>query len=138
MKILNVLNFFDKDTGGGIANRVYEMTTYFDSKGITCDVLTTNIGKNIYKFSEKSKSKIFFMESLLNRFFIPKKANSWFKENISNYDIIHLSGNWSILCVIAYFYAKKKKKKIIFSAMGWLSIQGRSKLIKLIQRLRGK
>jgi len=132
MKILNVLNFFDKDTGGGIANRIFEMTDYLNNQGFKCDILTTDVGKNKYKFSDNSKISITYLKTKIERFFIPQNALLWLRKNIHQYDIIHLSGNWSILCVFAYYYAIKNKKKIIFSSMGWLSIQGRSKLFKYL------
>jgi glycosyltransferase involved in cell wall biosynthesis len=132
MKVLNVLNFFDKDTGGGIANRIYQLTNYLNQENISCDILTTNVGKNKYTYTPDKNIKVHYLDTYVKRFFIPSGSFKWLTKNIDSYDIIHLSGNWSILCIIVFYFSLWKNKKIIFSSMGWLSIQGNSKFLKFL------
>ena len=64
----------------------------------------------------------------------PLGATKWLDENISNYDIVHISKNWSILAYQASKAAKKHNIPYVFSAMGFVSIHNRSRVLKSLYK----
>ncbi len=134
MKILNVLSSMDPVAGGGIMERIHQLSRQLIQKGHQCAILATAKG-----WSQEFIDKIEGLEAvslpcLSERFMIPEGAGKWLDENIRRFDIVHLAGNWSPINVTAHKAARKHKSPYVFSAMGWLKIDGRSKLIKHIFR----
>ena len=44
MKVLNVVHLLDAVTGGGTAERTFQLSRSFSEFGVTCSVLTMDIG----------------------------------------------------------------------------------------------
>jgi len=134
MKILNVLSSMDPVAGGGIMERVHQLSRYLIKKGHHCAILTTT-----HRWDQSFIDKIEGLEAasipcISERYMIPRGAEEWLDANIHRFDILHLAGNWSPINVIAYKTARKHNIPYVFSAMGWLKIDGRSRLVKHIFR----
>jgi len=134
MKILNIIMSLDTKEGGGAVERVCNLSKYLSINGHQCTLLTTS--KNFSNLRKRSLGKVnvvklpYFSE----RFLIPLGLFKWLKENIKNYDIVHLSLNWSVITAFAFIFLYFNKVNYYFSAMGWLKISGRSKILKTIYK----
>lgn len=134
MKILNVLSLMDPVIGGGIMERVHQLSRQLIQKGHQCAVLATSKGWD-QKFIDKIEGlEAVNLPCLSERYMIPKGAGKWLDENILRFDILHLAGNWSPINVLACKAARKHNIPYVFSAMGLLDIIGRSSLFKHIFR----
>lgn len=137
MKILNVLSSMDPIAGGGIMERVRQLSMNLIRKNHYCAILSTSYGWN-QEFIDKIEGlEAISMPCISDRYMVPDliRTRSWLSSNIGRFDILHLAGNWSPINVIAYKLAKKFSIPYVFSAMGWLAIDGRSRLIKQFFRL---
>ena len=135
MRLLNTLSFMEPIAGGGIMERVCQLSRCIIKKKHDCAVLATSCG-----WDEEFMAKIEGLEAvkmpcILKRFMVPLGTTRWLRNNIHRFDILHLAGNWSPINVRAHKAAKKYNTPYVFSAMGWLAIDGRSKLFKHIFRL---
>jgi len=135
MKILNVLSSMDPVAGGGIMERVHQLSRYLIKKGHHCAIFATAHGWDQSFIDKIEGLEAASIPCISDRYMIPKGAGHWLENNICRFDILHLAGNWSPINVIAYKVAKKHNVPYVFSAMGWLKIDGRSRFLKHIFRL---
>lgn len=137
MKILNVIMCLDQYTGGGAVNRVVELSQHLSKKKHDCTILTTKSGlKNKYRlFLKNKKIKIVALDYISNKYKYPLKIFSWLKKNANSYDAVHLCLNWTPIVALCYLYLKFNKIPYFFSAMGWLKIDGASKILKFFFKL---
>jgi len=115
--------------------RIHQLSRSLIKKGHQCSVLATSHGWDQAFINEIKGLEAVSMPCISKRFMIPKGTTKWLNQNIGRFDILHLAGNWSPINVIAYGAARKNKIPYVFSAMGWLAIDGRSKSIKRIFQL---
>ena len=137
MKILNVLSLMDPIVGGGIMQRVHQLSRQLIQKGHQCAILATSKGWDQNFIDKIEGVEGIDLPCLSDRYIIPKGAGKWFDENILRFDILHLAGNWSPINALAYKAARKHNVPYVFSAMGQLDIWGRSLLFKRIFRFFG-
>lgn len=130
MKILNVINFIDPYKGGGSVERVCLLSHYLTKLGNEVTIVSTKKGNHKKQKKRFSNVNFVLFNYISDRYMIPINCISWIKKNINNYDIVHLSMNWTIINVIFYFLLKSVNKSYYFSAMGWLKIDGNNKLLK--------
>ena len=134
MKILNVIMSIDQKEGGGAVERICNLSKYLSLSGHDCTILTTS--KNFSKARVKSLGRVNIVKLsyVSERFIIPIGIFSWLKKNVHKYDKIHLSLNWSAITALTFLYLNFYKIEYYFSAMGWLKISGRSKILKNIYK----
>lgn len=135
MRILNVIMCLDSVGGGGSVERIYQLSKHLSLIGEDCTILTTRQGWNEEYVRKLGNVKVVALPYLTERFKIPLGLFGWLKKHLLDYDIIHLSMNWTIITAVTYLYLRYYKIPYVYSAMGWLSIDGRSKLIKYIYRI---
>ncbi|MFA6129503.1 MAG: glycosyltransferase [Candidatus Omnitrophota bacterium] len=134
MRILNVIMCLDPIGGGGSVERVYQLSKYLALAGEDCAILTTRQGHDQEYIRKLGNVKVLALPYISKRFRIPIGIFRWLRRNIRNYDVVHLAMNWTVINVITYFYLLYYKRPYVYSAMGWLTIDGRSKFIKRIYR----
>ena len=134
MKILNVIMCIDPFNGGGSVERICCLSKYLSIKGHSCTLLTTRKGFNKQRAKNLGLTNIVALPYLSERFIFPLQLITWLFRNLNKFDIIHLSMNWSAITAITFIYLKLTNKSYYFSAMGWLKIEGRSKLLKHVYR----
>jgi len=132
VRILNVLSSMDPIAGGGITERVFQLSRNLIEKKHHCTILSTSHGWNQEFINRIKGLEAVSIPCISDRYMIPDltKTRNWLSRNIDRFDMLHLAGNWSPINVIAYKLARKFHIPYVFSAMGWLSIDGRSRLIK--------
>ena len=134
MRILNVIMCLDSIGGGGSVERIYQLSRHLSLVGKDCTILTTKQGWDEEHILKLGKVKVVALPYISERFKIPLGLFGWLNKHILDYEIVHLAMNWTMINAITYLYLRYYNRPYVFSAMGWLTIDGRSKLIKHIYR----
>ncbi len=130
MKILNVLDVMNPVLGGGGTERSCQMSRYLVQSGEKVDILTTNWHQDkeyIFRFPGVN---CYSVGAWYFRYLFPFGVKNWLKQNIRNYDLLHLSKNWSLLAQIAGIVAAKQNIPYVFSCMGFVAVHNRSRILK--------
>ncbi|MDF1594003.1 MAG: glycosyltransferase [Desulfobacterales bacterium] len=132
MKILNVNMSIDPVTGGGTAERTYQMSMAFAKLGIKSVLLTTNVGLKHQSIRNLKGIDIAALPCVNERYYIPKFSYRKIRKIIHRSDIVHLMNHWTYLNAIIYQMAVGMKKPYVVCPAGALPIYGRSKFIKQV------
>lgn len=130
MKVLNVNMSLDPVTGGGTAERTFQISRFLSQAGIECTVLTTDVGLTKERIEAIGNTKVIALPCLFKRFYIPRFSYKTIKSIIAESDIIHLMNHWTFINTVVYLISKRLNKPYIICPAGALPIYGRSKLIK--------
>jgi len=134
MRILNVIMCLDPVEGGGSVERIYQLSRHLSLAGQDCVILTTRQGWDQEYIRKLGNVKVVALPYLSKRFRIPLGLFGWLRRSIFDYDVVHLAMNWTLINVITYLYLRFYRRPYIYSAMGWLKIDGRLKLLKHIYK----
>ena len=134
MRILNVIMCLDPVGGGGSVERIYQLSKHLSIMGEDCTILTTKQGWNEEHVIKLGNVNVVALPYLTERFKIPLGLFRWLNKNLLDYDVVHLSMNWTVITALTYLYMRYRKRSYVYSAMGWLAIDGRSKLLKYFYR----
>lgn len=132
MKVLNVNSTLGLKSGGGTAERTFQMSHHLAFHKIETTVLTLDIDLDSERYESISPARVVAIPCLIKRFYIPSLKTSRIDSLVKESDIIHLMGHWSLLNVLVYHFIKKYKKKYVVCPAGALPLYGRSKIIKKI------
>lgn len=135
MKILNVSTTLDAVIGGGEAERTFQMSKFLVQSQADCRVLTVDTGLNFERRNFINKDRIIILPCIWRRFYIPKFSFQYINKIVSDVEIVHLMGHWTLLNVIVYLAIRKQNKPYVVCPAGALSIFGRSKFLKKIYNL---
>jgi len=130
MKVLNVNVLLDPVSGGGTAERTFQMSKAQASSGVECVILTTDIGLTEERVRSLLGIRVVALPCIFKRFFVVRFSCSKIKSLVSNADVIHLMGHWSMLNVLVYYFAKRTGTPYVICPAGELSLFGRSRWIK--------
>lgn len=132
MKVLNVIMSLDRVTGGGTAERTFQMSRSLVRAGAECTILTTNIGLTPERIRELDGVTIVALACFSQRFFVPKFRYRDIEDLVRSADIVHLMNHWTFLNALVYFIAQRHKKPYVVCPAGVLVIYGRSRVIKTL------
>jgi glycosyltransferase involved in cell wall biosynthesis len=132
MRILNVNDMLDPVTGGGTAERTFQMSRALAKAGATCMVLTTDAGLTPERISALGAIEVTVCPCIWRRFVVPRISYRNIRALVERADIVHLMGHWSVLNAIVYLIASRMKKPYAVCPAGALPVYGRSKLLKRI------
>lgn len=132
MRVLNVGASLDPVTGGGEAEKSYQLSRYTAKSGIDCSILTTDVGLSKQYASQIPGVEVLACPCAWRRFYVPRGCLREIRAIVARADIIHIMGHWTILNAIVYWHARRMGKPYVVCPAGALSIYGRSKLIKRI------
>lgn len=130
MRVLNVNSSLEFKTGGGTAERTFQMSHFLAKEGIECTVLTIDTGLDSARISALRPAKVVAMPLFWKRFFVPQLAWKTIRRLVSEADVIHLMGHWSVLNALVYIAARRAGKPYVVCPAGALPIFGRSKFLK--------
>ncbi len=130
MRVLNVNVLLDPVTGGGTAERTFQMSKTLACAGIECTILTTDIGLTTDRINQLKNITVIALPCILKRFYVVKFSYRQLKALVSGVDVIHLMGHWSMLNVLVFFLARQTGTPYVVCPAGELSIFGRSRWIK--------
>lgn len=137
MRILNVNDSLDLKTGGGTAERTFQMSRFLARQdGVLCTVLTINSASlDAQRIKELEPARVIALPCFWGRFHFPRVNLKVIKQLVDDADIIHLMGHWSVLNAIVYVAARRAGKPYVVCPAGALSLFGRSKLLKRFYNL---
>ena len=132
MRILNVNMSLDPVTGGGTAERTFQISKFQAKVGIECTVLTTDLGLTPERIKAMERVRIIALPCLFKRFYVPKFSYKQIKNIVKDADVVHLMCHWTFINALVYFIAHRLNKPYVVCPAGALSIYGRSWIIKKI------
>jgi glycosyltransferase involved in cell wall biosynthesis len=135
MKILNVSNTIDPVTGGGEAERSFQMSKFLAQSGAACRVLTVDTGLSAERKNFLGEGNVIALPCLFRRFYVPRFSFGQIDALVREADVIHLMGHWTILNALVYRSIRKQNKPYVVCPAGALPIFGRSKWFKRFYNL---
>jgi len=130
MRILNVNHSLDPVTGGGTAERTFQLSRHLAVLGHSCTVLTAETGMTPTRRTALEGCRIVALPVLSERFHIPKAGQTEIAALVGEADIVHLMNHWTLLNAIVYRAARRLKKPYVVCPAGALVIFGRSRILK--------
>lgn len=135
MQVLNVNSSLEFKTGGGTAERTFQMSHFLAKEGAQCTVLTIETGLDNARISALRPATVVTLPLLWKRFFVPKLAWKTIEKLVKDADVVHLMGHWSALNALVYLAARKTGTPYVVCPAGALPLFGRSKAIKWLYNL---
>jgi glycosyltransferase involved in cell wall biosynthesis len=130
LNVLNVNSVLSLKSGGGTAERTFQMSRYLALQGVNVIVLTLDLELDESRIKAILPATVKKIPCLLRRFYLPVISLQLISQLVKKTDIIHLMGHWSVLNALVYFFAQKYKKPYVVCPAGALPIFGRSAFIK--------
>ncbi|WP_332748225.1 glycosyltransferase [Hydrogenophaga sp.] len=130
MRVLLVNHLLDAVTGGGTAERTFQIARFLQRQGVQCTILTLDIGNTADRQQELADVRMVAAPCINQRFFIPKLSSSELQALVADADVVHLSGHWTVLNARVFLACRKLGKPYLFNPAGALRPFGRSLLIK--------
>lgn len=135
MHLLNVNSSIDFETGGGMAERTFQMSRALARAGVQCTVLTINTGHDLEREKALMPADLVSMPLLWRRFYIPRVSWRKIKGLVDSADIVHLMGHWSLLNALVYMAVRRAGKPYVVCPAGALLLFGRSAWLKRVYNL---
>lgn len=135
MKILLVNHLLDAVTGGGTAERTYQIGRFLARAGAECTILTLDVGITAARREGLGEAKLVAVPCINERFFIPQLCSAQTSRLVAEADVVQLSGHWTLLNVLVYRACRKLGKPYLFCPAGALQPFGRSLWLKRIYDL---
>lgn len=130
MHVLNVNMTLDPVTGGGTAERTFQMSCFLAKSGVECTVLSTDLGWSPARARAFAGVEVITLPCLWKRFYLPKAAFKRIRDAVVRADVVHLMGHWTFLNALVYLFARRFRKPYVVCSAGALPIYGRSKVLK--------
>lgn len=128
--VLNVNHLLDPVSGGGTAERTFQMSRFLAKAGIDCRVLTTDLGLTAERRARLNGVTITAAACLSKRFFVPRLSPAVIRVLVRQADVVHLMGHWTVLNALVYWAARAAKKPYVVCPAGALPLYGRSRWLK--------
>jgi len=133
MHVLNVNHSLDLETGGGTAERTFQMSRFLASgNDVKCTVLVLDIGLDQSRIESIAPAEVIALNCIYKRFYVPWVSWRITRDLVRKADIIHLMGHWSILNIFVYLACRFYNKPYTVCPAGALGLFGRSILLKRI------
>ncbi len=130
MHVLNVDSCVDPLFGGGTAERTFQMSRHLVRDGVSCTVLTLDLGRPELRSDSLRPANLVVLPCLWQRFYVPRMKWKEVHKLVKAADIIHLMGHWSILNAFVYILIRIEQKPYVVCPAGSLPLFGRSKWLK--------
>ena len=122
MKILNVNISLDPVSGGGTAERTFQMSRFLAKTGVDCSILVTDQGLTPDRLKELQGIEVLACTCLSKRFYIPRRSYKKIWKLVERADIVHLMNHWSFLNALVYLMARALHKPYVVCPAGALPI----------------
>lgn len=130
MKILLVNHLLDPVSGGGTAERTFQLARFLARGAVDCTVLALDIGISPERQIGLGQARLVAVPCVNDRFFIPKLSSVQATELVANADVVHLSGHWTLLNALIFRACRQLGKPYLFCPAGALKPFGRSLWLK--------
>lgn len=130
MRILHVADAIDPSLGGGTAERTFQLALALRRAGVACTVLCTDTGLGARRKEELVDVKLVAVPTFSRRFLLPRISFRRIEALVSEADVVHVTGHWSVLGALVCLAALRLKRPYVYCPAGSLRIFGRSALVK--------
>lgn len=130
MRILNVNSTLGLKTGGGTAERTFQMSRFLARRGVQCTVLTLDIELDEQRIKALAPANVVALPCLWKRFYVPRGGLKIIRQLVENADVVHLINHWSILNALVYLAVRRAHKPYVVCPAGALPLFGRSAKLK--------
>lgn len=130
MRVLLVNHLLDAISGGGTAERTYQLARFLALEDVNCSILTLDIGLSSERLAGLGNVRVHALPCINKRFFIPAVCPRRLWKLIADADVIHLAGHWTLLNVLVFWTCRLQRKPFLFSPAGALKPFGRSLWLK--------
>ena len=131
LRVLNVNNAIDLKSGGGTAERTFQMSRQLARVGVVCHVLTIQSDDlDQERLDALAPATVTVLPRLLERYHVPTAVWARVRTLVEQADIIHLMGHWSILNALVYIAARHTGCPYVICPAGALPLFGRSRYLK--------
>jgi glycosyltransferase involved in cell wall biosynthesis len=135
VRVLNVSSSLGLLSGGGTAERTFQMSRFLARRGVACTVLTLNAGLDAGRIAALAPATVVALDPLWARFFVPRGGWAAIRQLVEDADMIHLIGHWGVLNAMVYLAARAAGKPYVVCPAGALPLFGRSAWLKRIYNL---
>lgn len=126
IKVLNVNASLDLKSGGGTAERTFQMSRFISQLNVHCTVLTLEINLDADRVAAVSPAEVVSLSCVWRRFYVPQLKWSTICRLVDEADVIHLMGHWSVLNALVYIAVQFAGKPYVVCPAGALPVFGRS------------
>lgn len=130
LRILNVNHLLDPVSGGGTAERTFQLSRFLSLAGAECTLLTLDIGVLEERVRLLKGVRLVALPCINRRFFIPGVLPSNIDGLVADADVVHLMGHWTVLNALVYRSCRRLNKPFVFCPAGGLKLFGRSLMLK--------
>jgi glycosyltransferase involved in cell wall biosynthesis len=130
MKVLNVVHLLDAVTGGGTAERTFQLSRFFAKSGVACSVLTMDIGISRERLNRLQGVAVIAIPAISRRFPLPLINPFRLVSLVRQADVIHLMNHWTALNVFVYWTCRALGRPYAVCPAGALQIYGRTVFLK--------
>lgn len=132
MNILFVNHLLDPVSGGGTAERTFQLLRFLTFAGERCSLLTLDIGLTPARLAGLGAVRTHVVPCLNSRFFLPKISAVEVHHLVAEADVVQLSGHWTLLNAMVYRACRRLSKPYLFCPAGALKLFGRSQFMKRV------
>jgi glycosyltransferase involved in cell wall biosynthesis len=129
MRVLAVNHLLDPVSGGGTAERTFQLCRALAHAGVQCTILTLDIGLGSRR-ADADGVRLAALPCLARRFFVPWVSWRRLRREVAAADVVHLMGHWTLLNALVFLAARSAGRPYLFTPAGALAIIGRSRLLK--------
>lgn len=130
MRILTVNALLDPKSGGGAAERTFQLSRALAEIGAQTSILTLDVGITAERRENLGQTRIVALPCIQRRFLVPRNEKSLVAEAVGSVDVVHIVGHWTPINVIAFRAATRGGTPYVVCPAGALPIFGRSKALK--------
>lgn len=135
MKVLLVNHLLDAVSGGGTAERTYQLARFLAAAGVDCTLLALDIGITAERRAGLGAAKLVAVPCRNERFFVPRLSRAELERLVAAADVVHLSGHWTLLNARVFAACRRLGKPYLFCPAGALKPFGRSLWLKRLYEL---
>ena len=130
MRVLNVNSLLDANTGGGCAERTFQLSRAFAVEGIDTTVLTLDLALTEERRRALGNVNVIALPCIQRRFRVPRFDFARLVALAKAVDVVHITDHWTPLNAVAYLAARRAGTPHVVCPAGALPIYGRSKILK--------
>jgi len=130
VKVLLVNHLLDAVSGGGTAERTYQLARFLAAAGVDCTLLALDIGVTAERRAGLGAAKLVAVPCRNERFFVPHLSRAELDRLVAAADVVHLSGHWTLLNARVFAACRRLGKPYLFCPAGALTPFGRSLWLK--------
>jgi glycosyltransferase involved in cell wall biosynthesis len=129
-RFLNVNAFLDPESGGGTAERTFQLSRALADEGVDTTVLCLDTGVTAERRAGLRGARVIAIPCVQKRYLVPQLRWNVVRKAVQGADVIQLTNHWTVLNAIVYLAARIMRTPWIVCPAGALGIFGRSVVAK--------